>query len=210
MGLSKRLDRARKSQLRNGSVPVSKTLLPPRPFSSTGRQKAARAHPEPMETEEGEKFADGRAAIAHRSPRDVAGWSMVASGRVVGATSARCPLGAFRSPLVRPTAIATPGVRRVSGGMAGRGQRSRGSRRGVGPEIGPPWTGERQPPLPRLCWGHSLADRGWRVSRPRPCRLNHPRVQSFNQGRTPTLVGAWWVQMTRLALRSTEQSLTSI
>ena len=50
---------------------VSKTLLSPRPFSATGRQKAARAHPEPMETEEWEKFADGRAAIAHRGSRDV-------------------------------------------------------------------------------------------------------------------------------------------
>ena len=44
---------------------VSKTLLSPRPFSATGRQKAARAYPEPMETEEWEKFADGRVAIAH-------------------------------------------------------------------------------------------------------------------------------------------------
>jgi hypothetical protein len=50
---------------------VSKTLLSPRPFSATGRQKAARAYPEPMETEEWEKFADGRAAIAHRGSRDV-------------------------------------------------------------------------------------------------------------------------------------------
>jgi len=36
-----------------------------------------------------EIIADGRAALAHRRPRDVAGWSMVASGGVVRVTRAR-------------------------------------------------------------------------------------------------------------------------
>src|SRR6516164_426358 len=48
-----------------------------------------------------EIIADGRIAIAHRRPRDVPGWSRVASRRG-GRCNARPipPLGAFRNPLV--------------------------------------------------------------------------------------------------------------
>src|SRR5262249_28439543 len=52
----------------------------------------------------GKKIADGRVAITHRGPRDVARWSMVASVEVVGAARADAPahLDAPRGVLRRP------------------------------------------------------------------------------------------------------------
>src|SRR5262249_48866238 len=102
----------------------------------------------------GKKIADGRVAITHRGPRDVARWSMVASVEVVGAARADAPahLDAPRGVLRRPGEHVEGNLRKLMQVGAAAACASRGdaaSRPARRSRLLPGFRRQTRPPVPK-------------------------------------------------------------